>query len=42
MQIIYYIIHTISGCPDADLEYFKNKKVTCKKCGRTSYIFMRY
>jgi hypothetical protein len=41
MNIFYYIIHTFTGCPDESLEWFKNKKSTCKKCGRVTYHFYK-
>lgn len=31
-----------SGCEEKDLEYYKDKKCTCKKCGRTQFIFQQY
>jgi len=34
MWLIYFIIHTFTGCKDEDLNWFKDKKATCKKCGR--------
>jgi len=29
----------ITGCPDEDLEWFKDKQATCKKCGRVYFAF---
>jgi hypothetical protein len=37
LKFIYYIIHTFIKYPDEDLEWFKDKKATCKKCGRTYF-----
>lgn len=34
LKFIYYILHTFTGCDDSDLEWFKNNKGTCTKCGR--------
>ena len=41
MKLFYYILHTFTKCPDEDLEYFKDAKGTgtCKKCGRTYFVF---
>ena len=38
-KLFYYILHTFIDCPDADLDYFKNSKATCKKCGREHLIW---
>jgi hypothetical protein len=42
MKFWYYIVHIFTGCPDDDLEWFKDKKATCKKCGRIHFVFTRY
>jgi uncharacterized OB-fold protein len=39
MRFLYYIIHSFTECPDEDLEWFKDKKATCKKCGRVYFNF---
>lgn len=41
MKILHFIIHSFKECPDNDIEWFKNKKGTCKKCGRVYFNFMR-
>ena len=38
MKFLYFILHGIVGCND-DLEYFKNYKAVCRKCGRNYLIF---
>jgi len=42
MKLFYFILHGITGCKDEDLDYFKDKKAVCKKCGRTYFIFHNY
>jgi len=39
MQIFYWILHIITGCPEKDLDWFKDKKATCRKCGRVFFNF---
>ena len=40
MNIIYFIIHIFTGCPDDDLEWVnKDKRAICKKCGRVYFNF---
>lgn len=41
MKLFYYILHFFTACPDKDLEWFKDKKATCRKCGRTYFCFKR-
>ena len=41
MKLIYYILHSFTGCPDSDLDWFKDKKATCRKCGRVYFNFVR-
>lgn len=38
-KLFYYILHTFTNCPDADLDYFKKSKANCKKCGRIHLIW---
>ncbi|WP_291643509.1 hypothetical protein [Clostridium sp.] len=43
MKFIYYIIHTIIGCKEEDLEYkFNGNLGICSKCGRKHFIFKKY
>ena len=42
MRFIYYIIHSFTGCPREDLMWYRDKKATCKKCGRVYFKFERY
>lgn len=42
MQLIYYIIHYFTGCPREDLMWYRDKKSTCKKCGRVTFHFKKY
>lgn len=39
MKILYYILHIFTPCKDEDLEWFKDKQATCKKCGRVYFNF---
>jgi hypothetical protein len=41
MKFVYFIIHSFIECPDKDLEWFKDKKATCRKCGRVYFNFTR-
>jgi hypothetical protein len=41
MNIFYYILHTFTDCKDEDLDWFKDKKATCRKCGRIYFNFMK-
>jgi hypothetical protein len=38
-RLFYYILHTFIECPDDDLEWYKNAKGTCRKCGREFFRF---
>ena len=42
MKIIYYILHTFTNCPDDDLDWFKDAKGTCRKCGRNYFRFVKF
>ena len=42
MKLIWFILHSFQDCKDEDLEWFKDKKATCKKCGRTYFQFITY
>lgn len=42
MELFYFILHFFTGCKDEDLDWFKNKKATCKKCGREYFNFSYY
>lgn len=42
MKFIYYLIHWINGCKDEDLEWFKDKKAVCRKCGRVYFAFKKW
>lgn len=37
MQFIWFIIHAFTNCKESDLDWFKNKRGTCKKCGRVHF-----
>lgn len=39
MQFLYFILHYFTGCKDDDLDWFKDKKATCRKCGRVFFNF---
>lgn len=39
MKFFYYALHTIFKCKGDDLYWFKNKKTTCLKCGRTYFYW---
>lgn len=41
MKIIYYILHTFSPCKDDDLDWFKNNRGVCKKCGRVYFGWIK-
>jgi hypothetical protein len=41
MSIFYYLLHALTGCKDEDLAWFKDKKATCRKCGRIYFNFMK-
>ena len=40
MKLIWFILHSFKECSDKDLEWFKNVKGTCKKCGRVYFNFI--
>lgn len=42
MKTLYYIFHFFSGCSDKDLEWYKDKKAVCNKCGRVYFNFKKY
>lgn len=42
MRLIYYIIHTFTGCPRDNLTWYRDKKATCRKCGREYFQFRKY
>ena len=42
MKLLYFILHGITGCKNENLESFRDKKTTCRKCGRTYFIFQKY
>jgi len=40
MSIFWFVIHSITGCPDHDcVPANKGKKQLCKKCGREYFVF---
>ncbi len=41
MKFLYFILHAITGCHNDDLDYFKDKKGVCRKCGRTYFLFKK-
>ncbi len=41
MKLLYYLLHSFYECPDEDLEWFKDKKAECKKCGRVYFKFTK-
>lgn len=42
MKLIYYLLHTFTGCDEHDLRYFKNNVAKCEKCGRVTFFFNTY
>ena len=40
MKFLYFILHYFVDCKDEDLEWFKDKKATCTKCGRVYFNFL--
>lgn len=42
MKFLYYILHTLTGCPEDSLRYFKSNAVRCSQCGRVTFIFHTY
>lgn len=43
MRIIYFILHTITGCSEDNLiETFNGKLLVCNKCGREHFAFRKY
>lgn len=41
-RFIYFVKHSFTGCNEKDLDMYKDLKATCKKCGRTHFIFKSY
>lgn len=39
MKILYYILHTFTGCKDEYLKSYRNSACECEKCGRITFIF---
>lgn len=42
MKLLYYILHTFTGCPEHGLKYHKDSVAKCEKCGRVTFIFKTY
>lgn len=39
MQLIKYILHYFTGCPDESVSAYKNNATICQECGRITFIF---